>query len=117
VNWAVLVRLGVWLETQLNHDVVACGRSVDDVEDSVLISHGRFLGYRIAIDKGWILLWLQALDSPVQGWDFVLKAPEDRKGEGFKKVSQVIRALERQKIKTLDRPIVTGIGPNDYAIS
>ena len=115
MNWCRALRAGAWLELQLGMEVVSIGRSVEDREDCVLIAHGKYLGFRIGLYGDWIAVSLKVLDRADQDWDFILRVAEDQ--EGWKTIWQVIRALEREQVKSLDRPIQAGIGPNGWAIA
>ena len=115
MNWGRVIRAGAWLEVQLGMEVVSIWRSVDDLENCVLVVHAKYRGFRIALHGDWIRVSSKVLDRADQDWDFLLQVGEDQ--EGWKSVCQLLRALERQKVKSLDRPIQAGLIPNGFTIA
>jgi hypothetical protein len=111
---AALVRCALFLDVQLDIEILGIGRSGLDRKDSCTMETvGKHLAYWIILDGGFIFLRAQEVDS--------CKLPEQLfsigdTADGWRTLCQVIRALERNKVRSLQRPIEAGSGPNGFVI-
>lgn len=109
-----MVRAGAWCENTLGTEVLSIGRSADNsIEDCVMAICGRWLAYRIALRGGWIWLFASLMDSADKP-ELLLNVGD---GEtGWKTICQLIAALERNQVKSLERPIEAGEGRDEFVI-
>ncbi len=104
-----MVRAGAWMDVQLGMEVLSIGRSAEEKADCVLEVCGKWLSFRIALQGGWIWLFAQPLDV-CQDWDLLVNVGDGE--DGWKTICSLLRALVRHEIKSLQRPIEAGLGPN-----
>jgi hypothetical protein len=73
------------------------------------------LAYHLTIDGGWLSLKVQLMDA---GGEPQLLVNVADGPEGFREVCKIIRLLEREEVKSLERRIELGEGegPNSYVI-
>jgi hypothetical protein len=92
------------------------GRAALDRKESCTLEAGsRWLLYTVTVNGGWVTLKLALMDQ-AQLPECVLIARDG--DEGWRRVSSIIRCLEREEVKSLEKPIVLGggSGPNGYVI-
>jgi hypothetical protein len=109
-----MVHVACWLTDRLDIEVLSIGRSAHGVEDCVLEVVGTWLAYRIALRGGWV--WLSASLADSGDEPEALANFADGKQE-WRQVCSLIRALERHKIRSLQRPIEAGSGPSGWLLS
>ena len=109
-----MVRAALFLDVQLDIEILGIGRSGLDRKDScTLEAVGKHLTYFVILDGGFVFLRAQVLDS--------CRPPEelfstgDTK-EGWQLICKLIRALERNDVRSLQRPIEAGSGPSGFVI-
>jgi hypothetical protein len=114
---AAMVQMGAWCDNQLALEVLSIGRSVEEHlsgEDCVLELVGRFLAYLIALRGGWVWLYGSLSDSADEP-ELLLRAADG--GQGWRDVARVVRLLEREQVRSLEKPIELGLGgPNGIVI-
>ena len=112
-----LVRAALWLEDRLNLETQNIGReSLAPSESCLLETTGKWLAYYLTIDGGWLSLKIQLMDT---GEEPQLLVSFVDGPEGFREVCKIIRLLEREEVKSLQRPIALGegSGANSYVIA
>ena len=113
---AGMVRCAAMLSIRHDLDVASFGRSGDAPPQSCKLEMtGRHLLYDVTLDGGWLWLGVALLDK---GDPPELLANFPDGPEGFKDVSQIIQAFEREGIRSLEKPIELGggSGPNGWVI-
>lgn len=111
---AGMVRCALWLDVQLGIEILGIGRgALDRVDSCTLECSGKHLTYFVVLDGGFIFLRVQVLDS-CDPLDQLFSIGDTR--EGFETICKVIRALERNNVKSLQRPIEAGTGPTGFVI-
>ena len=80
-----------------------------------LVMTGRHLLYDITLDGGWIFLSLSLMDKG-DAPESLVHFADGR--QGWQDLAQLISALERHNVKSLERPILIGNPdcPDGYAI-
>ena len=112
---AGMVRAALWLDVQLGIETLGIGRGAFDRKDScTLEASGKHLAYWVMIDGGCIFLRVQLLDAPCCALDELMNAPDTK--EGWELICKVVQALERNNVKSLQRPIEAGTGPSGFVI-
>ena len=113
---AAQVRAAVWLDDQLGLEILFIGRHALDREDSsTLEASGKHLSYWIILDGGFLFLHAQCLDAIADSE--LLFSIGDTK-EGWHTICKVVQALERNEVRSLERPIVAGEGgPSSWVIA
>jgi hypothetical protein len=111
-----MVRAAIWLECQLDLEILGIGRGgLDCKESCTLEAAGKHLSYTIVLDAGFIFLRAQLLDSCDPSEE--LMSVGDTK-PGWETICRVVGGLERNAIKSLERPIELGEGgPNSWVIA
>ena len=111
-----MVRCALWLEIQIELEILSIGRGgLDRIDSCTLEAAGKHLSYTITLDGGFLFLRVQLLDAcdPPEA----LMSVGDTK-QGWETVSRVVGAMERNNIKSLERPIELGSGgPNSWIIA
>jgi hypothetical protein len=113
---AALVRLGVFLDDTLGMEILSIGReSFDPENSSTLIATGKWLCYFVRIDGGFVFLKVSLMDQANDPEQLLSAGDVD---EGWRQIFTLIRALERNQIKSLTpRPLEIGDeGPNGFVI-
>jgi hypothetical protein len=103
-----MVRAGAWFETRLGMHVLSIGREADNVtDDCVMEVCGRWLAYRLALRGGWVWLHVSLMDygNPPELLLTTADGPE-----GWRQVCKIVRLLEREQVRTLQKPIELGGG-------
>jgi hypothetical protein len=112
---SAMVRLALHLESEWEMDVLSIGRECFDRKDSCTLSvTGKWLAYHVMIDGGFVFVSAQLMDAgdPPQ-----LLATFGDTVDGWAKSSNLIQALERAEVKSLQRPIEAGEGSNGWVIA
>jgi hypothetical protein len=111
---SAMVKCALFLDVQLDIEILGIGRGGLDRKDSCTLEGvGKHLVYVVVLDGGFVFLKAQVLDScdfPEQ-----LFSIGDTK-DGWQIICHVIRALERNNVKSLNRPIQAGSGPSGWVI-
>ena len=102
---AAMVRAAVWCEEQLGLEVLSIGRAADSPEDCILELCGRHLAYRFALRGGWVWLYASLLDAAAAP-ELLLNAGDGL--EGWRRLCVIVRMLEREKVRSLAKPIELG---------
>jgi hypothetical protein len=112
-NVSAMVHLGVYVERS-GVNVESIGREGLDRKDScTLIATGRWLWYSVMIDGGFVFLsacLMDKGDEPQQ----LLSVGDCSKG--WETIARLIGALERNQVKSLERPIEAGEGRDGFVI-
>jgi hypothetical protein len=112
---SAMVRCALWLEDKLGLETLNIGREGLDPKDScTLTMFGRHLFYAIKLDGGFVFVSAELMDAgdPPEQLLSIGDGPE-----GWRTITRLIAALERNKIKSLERPIeIGGTGPNAWVI-
>jgi hypothetical protein len=114
---AALVKLAVFLDDQCGMEILSIGREGLDRQDScTLIAFGKWLCYHVILDNSFVFLKVSLMD---QGNEPELILSVGDVDERWRELFKVIRALERDEIKSLERPIELsgGTGPSGWVIS
>jgi hypothetical protein len=112
---SAMVRLALLLENEWDMDVLSIGRECFDRKDSCTLSvTGKWLGYCVMIDGGFVFVSAQLMDfgDPPQ-----LLATFGDTVDGWVKTCSLIQALERAEVKSLQRPIEAGTGSSGWVIA
>jgi hypothetical protein len=104
-----MVRAGAWAEVQLGMTVLSIGSEGSDRKDSccTLDVCGRHLFYRIKLDGERVWLSACRMDSGNEP-ELLLTVGDEQ--QGWRKVCCVVRLLEREEVRRLERPIELGGG-------
>jgi hypothetical protein len=110
---SAMMRAALWLEIQLDIDILNIWRGSFERSECTLEACGRFLAYFVVLDGGFVFLWASLMDkgNPPER----LFSIGDTK-QGWQTICKVIQALERNKVKSLERPIEAGSGPSGFVI-
>jgi hypothetical protein len=104
----------VWMEDRLGREILDLARHGLDRKDSFTLEIcGPHLVYLIKLDGSYIFVSAKALDV-CHDWDPLLSVGDT--DDGWRTVCSLVRALERHKIQSLERPIHAGTGPNGFVI-
>lgn len=109
---AGMVRCALWLEVQVGLSIEGIGRGALDRQDSCrLEACGKYLAYDIFLDGGFLFLSASLMDeaNPPEA----LLSVGDTK-DGWQLICRIVRALERNGVRSLQRPIEAGSGPNGF---
>ena len=111
-----MIKCAAYLENNYGLDTEFIGRrGLDRVDSFTLEMTGKFLAYHVQIDGGWVNLRLQLMDEAKVPELIVTVADGP---PGWKKINNLMRRLEEEEIKSLQRPIQIGdIGPDGLVIS
>ena len=76
---------------------------------------GKWLAYRFGLRSGWVWLYCSPMDA-VSAPELLLNARDGP--EGWRRLCVIVRLLEREEVKSLERPIELGggRGPNGFVI-
>ena len=110
-----LVRLAVFLDDTLGMEILSIGRGGLDRKDTcTLAATGAFLCFTVKIDGGFVFLKVSLMDSAEE--EQLLSVSDT--SEGWRQIFTLIRAFERDQIKSLAKPIELngGSGPNGWVI-
>jgi hypothetical protein len=108
------VYAGAWLSTRFDLEVLSFGRSGDAPPQSCKLELvGDFLAFEIVLDGGFIFISAQVCDRGDPP-ELLVSFPDGP--EGWTDTCQLISALERNKIRSLQRPIEAGTGPGKFVI-
>ena len=103
---SAMLKCAVWLADELGVSIESIGRGALDRKDSrTLEACGKYLAYTVVLDGRFLFLRVALMDednSPEE-----LLSVGDTKA-GWKTMCQVIRALERNGVRSLERPIAAG---------
>jgi hypothetical protein len=110
-----MIRAALWFEDTLGMEVLFIGRHGLDRKDTCYLEVcGRHLFYSIKLDGGWVFLSAQLLDA-IDCLEPLLSLAD---GEGWPTICRLVKALERGEIKSLQKPIETGLeGSNGWIIA
>ena len=114
---AALVKLALFLDDQCGMSILCIGREGLDREHScTLIAMGKWLCYYVILDKTFVFLKVSLMD---QGNEPELILSVGDVDERWRELFKIIRAFERDQIKSLERPIEIGggSGPNGWVTS
>jgi hypothetical protein len=111
---SALIQVAAFAEARLEMECLGIGGSPDEVVDCLAELAGKSLLYRIALKEGRILLSVQLLDCAA---DPELLLDIDDSASGWQVVLAVVRSLEEEHVRSLERPIEFGSGANSWVIS
>jgi hypothetical protein len=113
---SAMIHAAVWLETQLDVEILFIGRKTGlERFDCCLEAAGKHLSYQISLDGGYVFLRAAVLDS-IADSEQLLSVGDCK--DGWTTICKVVQALERNNIRALERPIECGSGgPNSWVIS
>jgi hypothetical protein len=111
-----MVRCALWLEKQLGVEILSIGRGGLDRENScTLQGSGKNLAYTIVLDGGLVFVYAQLLNVCGDS-EFLIRVGDTV--ENWKLICRIVGALERNSIRSLERPIEVGEGgPNSWIIA
>ena len=108
------VYAAAWLSTKFDLEVLSFGRSGDASPQSCKLEMaGRFLFYDITLDGGWIAISASVMDRS-DPLELLIRFPDGP--QGWPDCCSLISALERNNIRSLERPIEAGTGPGGFVI-
>ncbi len=112
---SALIQIGASLENEFDSiEVIAIGAPPTAAAgDCTMEVCGQFLFYTVALYGPEIRLSAQPMDTADMP-DLLLRSRDNV--AGWQTVRGVIAALERSQTQSLQRPIETGIGPDDFVI-
>jgi hypothetical protein len=111
---SAMISAGAALEHEFqNLVVVSIGRPALSAEDEYeMQAYGAQLAYRITLRDSGIILGAALMDSAEGAWDLLLRTTDD--GPGWDTVRRLAASLERNGVRSLQRPIESGeIGSSD----
>jgi hypothetical protein len=93
-------------ETKLKIETLSIERECFDRMDScTLIATGKWLAYHITLDGGWVFLRVQLMDAGDEPQQLLSGADG---AKGWRTICRLVAALERNQVKSLERPIEAG---------
>ena len=109
-----MVHAALFLEEKCGLEILSLGRDGLAPKDSCMLElFGRHLFYAVILDGGWIFLDVALMDKgdPPERLFSVGDGPR-----GWRTVCGVVRLLEREEVRTLEKPIELGTGPSGLVI-
>ena len=113
---SALVRLALFADDHLGCEVLSIGRAGLAPKDScTLLVTGKWLSYEVEIDGGFVFLRVAEMDK-AEPPEQLLSISDT--SEGWREVFLIIRAFEREEVKSLEKPIELGggSGPHGWVI-
>jgi hypothetical protein len=108
------VYAAAWLSTKFELEVLSFGRASDASPQSCKLQMvGRFLAYDLTLDGGFVFISASVMDRSDPP-ELLISFPDGP--QGWIDTCQLISALERNNIRSLERPIEAGTGPGGFVI-
>jgi hypothetical protein len=112
---AAVVHAAVWLDDQLGLEILFIGRNgLDRENSSTLEASGKHLAYKVVLDNTFVFLYVQLLDV-VADCELLISVGDTK--SGWETICKIVQALERNNVKSLERPIEAGLGPHGWVIA
>ena len=113
---AALVKLAVFLDDQCGIEILSIGREGLDREHScTLVAFGKWLEHQVKVDSTFVFLRLSLMDQSGEPELILTISDID---EQWREMFKILRALEREEVKSLERPIELngGSSPSGFVI-
>ena len=108
------VYAAAWLSTRFDLEVLNFGRAGDAPPSSCKLEMaGTFLFYDLTLDGGFIFISAQVMDQGDPP-ELLISFPDGP--QGWMDTCSLISALERNNVRSLERPIEAGTGKNGFVI-
>ncbi len=105
-----MINAGAALEHEFeNLIVVSIGRPAVGDEHYEMQIYGAQLAFRITLRDSGVTLGAALMDSAEAAWDLLLRTTDD--GPGWATVRRLVASLERNGVRSLQRPIESGLLP------
>ena len=109
-----MIYAGAWLSTRFDLKVLSFGRAGDAPPQSCKLELvGDFLAFEIVLDGGFIFISAQVCDRGDPP-ELLVSFPDGP--QGWQDTCALISALERNNVRSLERPIEAGTGKNGFVI-
>ena len=114
---SAMIRCAIQLEG-LGAEILEFGRAAfDRIDSCTLVMAGRFLCHHIKLDGGFVTVSAQLMDEGSEP-ELLLKAVGDTEAAWQTTIIPLVASLERNEVRSLERPIDTGgDGPNHWVIT
>jgi hypothetical protein len=111
---AAMLRFALYAEDELGIATLELGRQGLDRKDSCTwIGTGKHLCFHVMIDGGFVFVSAQLMDLGEE--PLALATFSDTK-QGWQDTLSLIAALERNEVRSLQKPIEAGLGENGWVI-
>jgi hypothetical protein len=100
-----LIYAGAWLGNEFGMEAIACGRGALSNADCVLEICGKFLFFTITLRAGDVTVAAQPMDAGDPP-DLLLRIGDNE--NGWDTIRRLVASLERNQVKSLQRPIESG---------